>query len=100
MPDPALIFMDPENAPLPDASRPDVCFMLSASLGKFATCENVGRLIQYLERWTEEFNVLTIQDVLRRNKDPKTEQYTDEGKAIVASQAVCNWIAKHQHVYI
>ena len=100
MPDPALIFMDPENAPLPDQSRPDVCFMLSASLGKFATSENVGRLIQYLERWTEEYNVLTIQDVLRRNKDAKTKEYTDDGKKIVASQAVCNWIAKHQHVYI
>ena len=94
IPDPALIMLDPENAPLPEQSRPDVCFALSAALGKLATSENVGRIIQYLKRWTEEYNVLTMQDVFRRNKN------SDEYKNIVNTQAVCNWIAENQSVMV
>lgn len=80
------IIMSPGTATVPIAVG--VLYAISAALGRRATADNFGRILQYLERIPVEFNVFAVVDAIRRNRQlQSTPEFTKW--AISHSDVVC-----------
>lgn len=66
LPDIDAILMDPKGAPVP--SKPAELYAVSAALGRFATENNLGRVIEYTNRLQVEYAVMAMKDAVTRNK--------------------------------
>jgi hypothetical protein len=60
------IIANPLGAPMPD--KIDVRCAISSLLVSRASDDNLGPLVKYLERMTNEFQVYTIKDIIRKDK--------------------------------
>jgi hypothetical protein len=58
LPDPREILLNPDKASVP--SDPMTLYALVGSLADFATKDNLGQIVQYLDRLPQEFSVLCI----------------------------------------
>jgi ATPase family associated with various cellular activities (AAA) len=79
------ILLNPKDAPVPK-DDPASLFAVSCALGRRATVENLGRVIQYLDRLSDEYNVLAIKDAVAREQ------------AITSTKEFCQWAIKHSDV--
>ena len=68
LPDRNKIYADPETAPTPDKSRPDVLYTLSQSLAYFMTKDNASATAKYMTRLDKEFAVMCLTDAVKREK--------------------------------
>jgi hypothetical protein len=60
------ILLNPSTSPVPDQVA--TLYAVSAALGRRADEQNLGRVIQYLDRLPEEYNVAAIKDATARNE--------------------------------
>lgn len=61
------IVLDPAGAPVPES--PAANYAIAGAVAHGATRENVGRVLQYLQRLEPEFGVLGVRDSVRRNRN-------------------------------
>ena len=73
------IAANPEGITMPD--EPSVMYALSGSLANHATPDNMDKLYKFILRMPIEFQIVTLREVVRRNKD------------MVRVPAVQNWLA-------
>ncbi len=59
------ITSDPDTVHIPQ--EPSVLFALSGSLANHATKDNIGKLMKYIQRMPEEFQVVTLKETVRRD---------------------------------
>lgn len=74
------IIANPEIVKVP--SEPSILFALTGSISHNANKENIGQLMKYVNRLPKEFQVVTLREVVRRNKP------------LVAHSAVQEWITE------
>ena len=74
------ITSNPNTVHIPQ--EPSVLFALSGSLANHATKDNIGKLMKYIQRMPEEFQVVTLKETVRR--DP----------SMLAHAATRDWLAK------
>ena len=74
------ITSDPDTVHIPQ--EPSVLFALSGSLANHATKDNIGKLMKYIQRMPEEFQVVTLKETVRR--DP----------SMLTHAATRDWLAK------
>lgn len=70
----------PETAKVPN--EPSILYALTGSIGSNATPDNIVPLMKYVDRLPVEFQVVTLREVVRRNK------------ALMSTPAIQSWIAK------
>ena len=73
------IVANPEGITMPD--EPSVMYALSGSLANHASPDNMDKLYKFILRMPIEFQIVTLREVVRRNK------------AMVQVPAVQNWLA-------
>jgi hypothetical protein len=79
-----VILMDPLGAPVPDDSKPEVCYALCGALAHKTDVKNFGRIMDYMLRLPPEFQALYIKDALKLTKD-----------AITGTKEFIQWATKH-----
>jgi hypothetical protein len=70
LPKPAQIVASPELIPVPD--EPSILFALTGSIAHNATEDNFAAYMKYIKRLPVEFQVVTMRETLRRNKEMKS----------------------------
>lgn len=85
LPSLTMIQMNPETQEVP--SNPAVLYALSGALSEFIDNQNVDRMMLYTNRMPPEFQVLIINDLIK--KDPK----------IADTKAFVDWSIKNQHFF-
>ena len=60
LPNPDLIMLDPDNAPVPTA--PDQLYAIAGALSRRASEQTIDRLVRYYNRMPAEFSVLAMLD--------------------------------------
>jgi hypothetical protein len=78
------ILLDPKHAPVPE--KPASLFAVSCALGRRATVDNFDRVTQYLNRLSDEYNVMAVKDAVAR----------DAG--IAGTPVFTKWAIKHSDV--
>jgi len=68
--------------------NPALAYAVSAGLGRLATVSNFGKVLAFLERMPEDFNVLSVRDATTRDK------------ALTATPDMVRWSIKHQDVIL
>ena len=69
------ILLNPSSESIPTDSA--VLYALSVGLGRKANCNNLGRVMTYLDRLPSEFSVLAIKDAVKRDLTLKaTPEFT------------------------
>lgn len=85
LPTPEEVLLNPDTAPIP--TNPSARYAACTMLDKKATKNNFGRLLQYVERMTPEYQVLFVRSAAMANRDvTQTKEYTAwvlKNKAIV-----------------
>ena len=79
LPTVAQIAANPEGITMPD--EPSVLYALSGSLANHATPDTMDKLYKFILRMPIEFQIVTLREVVRRNKE------------MVRVPAVQNWLA-------
>lgn len=70
LPDPDMIFSDPDRAPLPEGqSKAAVSFALVTVLARRVSKKTMPALLRYLDRLPGDYNVICVRDIKAR--DPK-----------------------------
>lgn len=72
-----------QGASLPVPHEPSVLFALTGSISHHATEANMGDLMEFVSRLPIEFQIVTLREVIRRNK------------ALLEVKAVQAWVAKN-----
>jgi len=72
-----------QGASLPVPHEPSVLFALTGSISHHATEDNMGALMEFVSRLPIEFQIVTLREVIRRNK------------ALLEVKAVQAWVAKN-----
>ena len=70
LPKPAQIVASPELIAVPD--EPSILFALTGSIAHNATEDNFAAYMKYIKRLPVEFQVVTMRETLRRNKEMKS----------------------------
>lgn len=73
------IMASPETAKMPD--EPSILFALTGTISHNANAENIGQLMKYVSRMPTEFQVVTMRETTRRNRE------------ILAAPAVQKWVS-------
>lgn len=69
------ILLNPAKAPIP--SQPATLFAVASALARYATANNFGRVIQYLNRLPDEYAVMSVKDaILRDSTLTSTPEFT------------------------
>ncbi len=78
------ILLNPTKAPVPD----DVSglYAVATALGHRADAKNLGRVVKYLDRLPDEYNVMAVRDAIVRND------------SLQATPEFTKWSVKHQNV--
>ena len=74
------ILQSPTTIPVP--TEPSILYAMTGALGANANEENVGPLMKYITRLPVEFQVVTLREVVRRNKK------------LIQNEAVRNWVTQ------
>lgn len=74
------ILQSPTTIPVP--TEPSILYAMTGALGANANEENVGSLMKYVTRLPVEFQVVTLREVVRRNKK------------LIQNEAVRNWVTQ------
>ncbi|MEL7400698.1 MAG: AAA family ATPase, partial [Pseudomonadota bacterium] len=90
LPDFNQLLQNPEGFPIPE--EPSHIYALCGSIGSRATGENIGKLMPYINRMPAEFQVVTLREVLGRNKDMVAG-------GIIKDPAVQAWIVEKAQKY-
>ena len=61
------IILNPDTAQLPPADKPELAYAVSNALSLAATVKNLNRIMMYLERLSEEYNVFAVRTALQRD---------------------------------
>ena len=72
MPDPAVIIMQPDTAPVFGIDEPGVLRAICAALATQANDQNVDSIVRYSERIPADFAAVMMDDIIR--KDPELQQ--------------------------
>ena len=72
-----------QGASLPVPHEPSVLFALTGSISHHATESNMGALMEFVSRLPIEFQIVTLREVIRRNK------------SLLEVKAVQAWVAKN-----
>ena len=81
LPDPKLILLNPDQAPIPD--DPATLYAVVTALSRITRPETMEALVRYADRLPEEFSVLLITDAEKQNP------------AIINTHAYATWVARH-----
>lgn len=79
------ILLDPKKAPIPK-DDPASLFAVACALGRRSTVDNFDRVTQYLNRLSDEYNVMAVKDAVAR----------DAG--IAGTPVFTKWAIKHSDV--
>ena len=83
LPKPAQIVSDPSGVKMP--VEPSILFALTGTVSHNANDENWDKLMTFIKRMPDEFQVVTVKDTLKRNKklvsNPATIKWIAESKA-------------------
>lgn len=74
------ILQSPTTIPVP--TEPSILYAMTGALGANANENNVGPLMKYITRLPVEFQVVTLREVVRRNKK------------LIQNEAVRNWVTQ------
>ena len=77
------ITSDPDTVHIPQ--EPSVLFALSGSLANHTTKDNIGKLMKYIQRMPEEFQVVTLKETVRRDPSMLTHAATRDWLAKVGA---------------
>lgn len=80
LPKMAEIIANPTGIKVPD--EPSILFAMTGALGNNATKDNIGALMKFILRLPVEFQVVTLRETIRRNKD------------LIQHEAVKEWVTK------
>ena len=80
LPKMADIIASPTTIAVPD--EPSILYATTGALGNNANEENIGALMKYITRLPIEFQVVTLREVVRRNKK------------LIQNDAVRNWVTQ------
>lgn len=86
LPNPDVILMNPDKAPVPD--DPATLYALCGALSRKASDGNIERLVTYSNRLPAEFSVLTMRDVFVQHPD------------LQSTRAAISWFTAHQDVML
>lgn len=78
------ILLNPSGAPVPN--EVSALYAVATGLGRVATANNLGRVITYLERLPDEYNVLSVRDAITRES------------SLAASPEYTQWCIRHSDV--
>ena len=76
----ADIIAAPTTIAVPD--EPSILFAMTGALGNNANKENIGALMKFIQRLPVEFQVVTLRETIRRNKE------------LIQHEAVRDWVTK------
>ena len=76
----ADIIAAPTTIAVPD--EPSILFAMTGALGNNANKENIGALMKFIQRMPVEFQVVTLRETIRRNKE------------LIQHEAVRDWVTK------
>ena len=79
LPKPAQIKAAPESVPVP--TEPSVLYAITGAVAHNATEDTIGQYLKYLNRLPKEFQVITLREIVRRNK------------SMMATSEIQKWIA-------
>lgn len=68
LPDPDAAVADPDNAKLPDVSRPDVQFAFAGALAERANKKTLGNIVKLCNRLPPELGTMILSDVAKRDR--------------------------------
>lgn len=74
------ILQSPTTIPVP--TEPSILYAMTGALGANANENNVGPLMKYITRLPVEFQVVTLREVVRRNKK------------LIQNEAIRNWVTQ------
>ena len=74
------IIQSPTTIPVP--SEPSILYAMTGALGANANEENVSPLMKYITRLPVEFQVVTLREMVRRNKK------------LIQNEAVRSWVTQ------
>lgn len=80
LPKMAEIIANPTGIKVPD--EPSILFAMTGALGNNATKDNIGALMKFILRLPVEFQVVTLRETIRRNKE------------LIQHEAVKDWVTK------
>jgi hypothetical protein len=86
LPNPDVILMNPDKAPVPD--DPATLYALCGALSRKASDGNIERLVTYSNRLPAEFSVLCMRDVFVQKPD------------LQSTRAAITWFTAHQDVMV
>lgn len=69
LPDIDYILLHPQDAPVPDRSKPSELYAIATALAYRADESNFDSILEYTDRMPEEFQTLCIQDAVSKNRD-------------------------------
>lgn len=72
------IIANPTSIKVPD--EPSILFAMSGALGNNANVDNIGALMKFVKRLPVEFQVVTMREIVRRNK------------SLIQHEAVREWV--------
>lgn len=81
LPDPRLILINPDQAPVPD--DPATLYALVGALSRLARTDNMNALVAFANRLPQEFSVLLMTDAEHQHPE------------IVNTHAYATWVARH-----
>jgi hypothetical protein len=67
LPKPEFIASNPEKAMVP--SEPSIMYAVTGSVANHLSSDNAGQMMKYVKRLPKEFQVVTLRESVRRNKD-------------------------------
>jgi len=85
LPDIDKILDNPKEAPVPE-NDPASLFAVSCALGRRATPDNFGKVVQYLDRLSQEYSVMAVKDAVARDAN------------IASTKDFVSWAIKHSDV--
>ncbi len=86
LPSPDAILMDPANADVPE--KPATLYAMCGALAAKASQQTIERLVCYANRLPDEFSVLLMRDVLKKDK------------TVVNTRPYIEWGSKHKDVLL
>lgn len=86
LPNPDVILMNPDAAPVPE--DPAALYAICGALSHRASDQTIDRLIKYANRLPDEFSVLMVRDCVKNVPE------------VASSRAFIEWASKHKEVLI
>ena len=86
LPDPDLVIMSPEKADVP--TDPATLYAICSAVAQKASEQNMGNVVKYANRLSEEFSVLLVRDAINRDE------------SLARTRAFIEWTSKHSEVLI